>query len=66
MGVLTFKVVPVVEDSECLSQFKHLPILFINNWQEVTPKMLLDKVDHFMTSKFDFAMLDIEYWRKII
>ena len=63
---LLLKVVPVVEDSECLSQFKHLPVLFINNWQEVTPKMLLDKVDYYMTSKFDFAMLDIEYWRQII
>ena len=63
---LSLNVIPIVEDNECFSQFKHLPIMFINNWQDVTVPMLKDKIPQYIGKKFDLSVLDINYWRKII
>ena len=63
---LSLNVITIVEDNECFSQFKHLPIMFINNWQDVTVPMLKDKIPQYIGKKFDLSVLDINYWRKII
>lgn len=72
---LALNTIPVVEYHECFSQFKHLPILFINNWNDVTPEFLKKQGD-FVLSKYadtDYTTfkdpikeLDIEYWKTLI
>jgi len=63
---LYFKTVPVVQYHESFSQFKHLPILFIDNWEDVTVPLLKDRVKDFEDVDWNIEELDIEYWRKKI
>lgn len=60
---LALGAVPVVENHICFEQFKHLPILFIDDWKIVTPAFL-KKNDLTVTS--DPPEIMIDYWKKII
>lgn len=67
---LYLKSMPVVLKHEALNQFKHLPILFVDSWEEVTRQFLNEQVskiknDH--AKMFDIIdMLDINYWRELL
>jgi hypothetical protein len=64
---LYLRCVPVVKEHEAFSQFKHLPILFINRWEEVTIDFLKTKAIIYQNSEqFDIPLLEIDYWRKKI
>jgi hypothetical protein len=59
--------VPIVKYHESLSQFKHLPILFVDSWEEVTIDSLRSKLDEFKYREFnDIPELTIDYWSNII
>jgi hypothetical protein len=59
--------VPIVKYHESFTQFKHLPILFINSWEEVTISSLRDIVDEFKLREFgDIQELTTEYWKTLI
>ncbi len=57
---------PVVLKNKAFDQFNHLPILFVDSWDQVTPEYLQSKVDLVKTFNFDIPELTVEYWRKII
>lgn len=61
---LSLKTIPVVEDHECFNQYKHLPILFIKDWNEVTIEFLRKNTE--MINMFDNKIneLDLNYWRQ--
>ena len=64
---LYLRTVPIVKYHESFSQFKHLPILFIDNWEEVTIDNLRSKLDEFKYREFnDIQELTIDYWKNII
>lgn len=55
---------PIVLYNECFSQFNHLPILFVDSWEEVTTESLRNKVDNY---SFDnIKELTLDYWREKI
>ena len=57
--------IPVVKNNIAFSQFSHLPILWIDSWEEVTIPFLESKISH-ITNKV-IQELDIKYWyNKII
>lgn len=58
--------IPVVEKNIAFEQFKHLPILFINDWKSVTLNFLEKNLSY--TNKFSehIPELYISYWNKII
>jgi hypothetical protein len=58
--------IPIVQNHECFSQFKHLPILFIDKWEEVTHDLLYAK--SYITSMFKKPIpeLKMSYWVKKI
>jgi hypothetical protein len=64
---LYLKTVPIVKYHEAFSQFKHLPILFIDDWNLLNVKTL-EEIYRNLYSKTDFNIneLDIEFWRKKI
>jgi hypothetical protein len=64
---LYFKTVPVVQYHECFNQFSHLPILFINNWEDVTLNFLEEKYS-LIKEKFNHPIkeLSIQYWKEKI
>ena len=64
---LYLRTVPVVKYHESFSQFKHLPILFINDWSDVTISGLRSRVEEFKGDRFsNIKELDIKYWRQLI
>jgi hypothetical protein len=65
---LYLRCVPIIKDHEAFSQFKHLPILFVNSWEEVTIDFLRSKVSLYLDKEklFDVPLLEIDYWRNII
>ena len=62
---LYLKTVPIVQYNECFSQFKHLPILFIDRWEDVTLQYLRDEVDT-LDVDWDIDELKLDYWKKSI
>lgn len=63
---LKLRTIPIVEYHECFSQFTHLPILFIDSWERITPDFLRANVSMLDNFKTPLPELDIEYWRNII
>ena len=56
--------IPVVKENKAFNQFKDLPILFINSYENVTKKLLENYLMNFNVSNYNFEKLDIGYWRK--
>jgi hypothetical protein len=66
---LYLKSMPIVLKHEALEQFKHLPIIFVDSWEEVTQQFLIDSIPkkHDHNKMFNnIDMLDINYWKKIL
>ena len=61
---LYFKTVPIVQQHESFSQFKHLPILFIQKWEEVTVPYLRENINKFKEQNWDLNELNINFWRQ--
>jgi hypothetical protein len=57
--------IPVVKDHIVHSAFKHLPILFVNDWDEVTEDFLNQKFEEIHSKEYDFSILKMEYWEKL-
>ena len=60
---LLLRTVPVVKYHEGFSQFKHLPILFVDRWEDVTIQFLRDKVNSYNID-WDIPELTMAYWKK--
>ncbi len=64
---LYLRTVPIVKRHEAFSQFKHLPILFVDSWEEVTLPFLEQKsMEYIDPIMFDIPLLEIKYWYNII
>ena len=65
---LFLRTVPVVKYHEAFSQFKHLPILFVNSWDEITIPFLKEKSEDYINKPemFNIPLLDIDYWKQLI
>jgi len=58
---------PIVLSNESFSEFKDLPILFVNSWEEVTLDFLKSNVYKYSAMfNNDITQLIIEYWDKKI
>lgn len=60
---LYLKTIPVVEYNAAFKEFTHLPILFVNDWNIVTPEFLMSKVT--MQDQFNKSIpeLIMNYWK---
>jgi hypothetical protein len=58
--------IPVVAKSPVFKTFSHLPILFIDDWNEVSDKFLERKYAEFSQKTFDTEMCYMDYWKQII
>lgn len=57
--------IPIVKDHITHRTFKHLPILFINDWNEITEDLLNKKYEEIHSKEYDFSVLKMEYWEKL-
>tara|TARA_R110001632_G_C11297424_1_gene413460 strand:+ start:1 stop:843 length:843 start_codon:yes stop_codon:yes gene_type:complete len=59
---LTLRCIPIILNHEALRQFKHLPILFINSWEEVTCELLEIFLQEHKDIDWDIPELTVDYW----
>lgn len=64
---LYLKTVPVIKKDVCYHHFSHLPILFIDDWNQVTTELLKSQTHNFQTNlKKILPELNMSYWRSQI
>lgn len=64
---LFLKTIPIIKWDTCYEQFKHLPILFIDDWCKVTKEFLSNQIPTFTNLIHnDFPELDMNYWKNKI
>jgi hypothetical protein len=59
-------VIPIVENHPHNLQFQDLPILIINDWNNINEEYLMRIYHEFKHKKFNLDKLNFEYWEKII
>jgi hypothetical protein len=64
---LYLKTIPIIKYDDCYDQFKHLPILFVDDWHSVTADLLNASIINFQhTLKNTLPELSMSYWKKNI
>jgi hypothetical protein len=60
--------VPIVpKKAHSFDDFQHLPILFVDDFKNITKNFLEEQINNFYPfSKFNLDVLDLNYWRKKI
>jgi hypothetical protein len=63
---LYLRTIPIVRCSTHMNEFAELPILFVNDWDEISYNYLNAKYDEFRERLFDLSKMKISYWRERI
>ena len=64
---LYLKTIPIIKYDDCYNQFKHLPILFVDDWHSVTADFLNSSISRFQQIlKNTLTELNMTYWKKHI
>jgi|694.fasta_scaffold143158_3 hypothetical protein len=60
--------VPIVPKKEfCFDEFKHLPILFVDSYKDITKEFLYQQIDNFFPfDKYNFEILNLNFWKEKI
>ena len=57
--------IPIVRHSGLDNVFYGLPVLFINDWSEITEELLQSTVAKFKTMYFQYERLDLRFWTSL-
>lgn len=63
---LYFGKIPITKFHKNFNSFDELPILFVNDYEEVTEDLLTSFISKISKNLFSLEMLDISYWQKKI
>tara|TARA_R110000824_G_scaffold331078_1_gene517825 strand:+ start:6974 stop:7771 length:798 start_codon:yes stop_codon:yes gene_type:complete len=63
---LYLRTIPIVKRCTHMDAFDELPILFVNEWSEISYNYLSTKYDEYRDRLFDLSKMKISYWRKRI
>lgn len=58
--------IPIVKHSHLDSLYENLPILLIDDWDEISEILLLEKYKELAAQKYSFKKLRIEHWLDVI
>ena len=58
--------IPIVKKSSGYEGFKDLPILFVNNFEDLNSEVLKDSLNSFREIGANLDSLDFDYWNKLI
>jgi Exostosin family len=59
--------IPIVQKTDALREFKDLPILFVDQWRDVSDASILIKIrDEYYQKKWDLRKLTLSYWYQYI
>jgi hypothetical protein len=54
----------IIKSKEFIKLFEDLPVLIVNNWKDVSQKLLDDTVELFKNKTFNYEKLTVEYWKQ--
>ena len=60
------KSIPIVQRSPEMSHFADLPILFTDDYSELTPDYLEGRYEEMMDTDYDIEKLYISYWEALV
>jgi hypothetical protein len=63
---LYLNTIPIVQNHTGLNQFKNLPILFIDRWEDITEEFLRKTLDNIKIDNDYIKELDINYWKTLL
>jgi len=63
---LYLRTIPIVRASVAMQDFKELPILFVNKWEEITYDFLIQKYEEMKGQLYDLSKMKISYWKEKI
>lgn len=55
--------IPIVKSSHLNSVYRHLPVLIVNDWQEITKEFLERKYDEMSRKHYNLDKLYMGYWK---
>jgi hypothetical protein len=58
------RTIPIVRYTNAHRNFRDLPILFVNDWSEVTEELLHTKYEQFLTTEWNYSKLRASWWGK--
>lgn len=58
--------IPILKSKEFDKMFEGLPVLFVNDWKDVTQKLLDDTINKFKNMTFNYDKLTLDYWKQIV
>jgi len=58
--------IPIVKKSPIDILYEDLPVLIVNNWNEVNRDLLVHTIAHFKTKQFNFDKLTLKYWMQLM
>ena len=54
--------IPIVKASNFSKLFENLPVLIVNDWNDVTKELLDKTIKNFKTKTFNYDKLELKYW----
>lgn len=57
------KVIPIVDHNYQVDYYKSLPILYTDDWSEISKDYLLDKYNEMLETDYNFEISQTSYWR---
>jgi hypothetical protein len=56
--------IPIIKSKEFVKMFEDLPVLFVNDWNEINQQLLDDTIDRFKNRVFNYDKLTLKYWKE--
>ena len=56
--------IPIMKKSPISSLFNDLPVLIIEDWQDISQNLLNSTIEDFKNKEFNFEKLKLSYWTK--
>jgi hypothetical protein len=58
--------IPIVIKHKMFKDYNNLPILQVNDYSNVTPKLLEDYLEYYKNHEFDYTIASLSYWKNRI
>jgi len=59
--------IPIIKKSYCFDKmFEDLPVLIVNNWDDITEQLLQNTINEFKGKIFNYDKLSLNYWKRLI
>jgi hypothetical protein len=63
---LYLRSIPIIKRCNAMEHFEDLPILLVDEWEQVDESFLLGKLEEYKSRKFDMSKATMSYWREAL